>query len=73
MTIEFQPNSNTAFGACKEDLDHHSKLFGTASKGVDTSPVGMVQRGIYPVSYLDQFPPESMFFDSIQACKTTKE
>ncbi len=29
-------NSNTDFVVCKEDLDHHSKVFGTALKGVDT-------------------------------------
>jgi hypothetical protein len=66
-------NSNTDFVVCKEDLDHHSKVFGTALKGVDTSPVGMVNRGIYPKSYLDQFSSESKFFESIQAYKATKE
>jgi hypothetical protein len=66
-------HSNTDFVVCKEDLDHHSKVFGTALNGVDTSPVGMVHRGIYPKSYLDAFPSESMFFDSIQAYKATKE
>lgn len=73
MPITYQPNSNTDFMVCQEDLVHHSKVFGNASKGVDTSPVGMVKRGIYPISYLDQFPPESNFFESIQAFKASKE
>ena len=73
MTIKFQGNKDKSFMFCQVDLEHHSKVFGTASKGVDTSPVGMVQRGIYPLSYLEVFPSDSMFFDAIELYKTTKE
>jgi hypothetical protein len=72
MSMEFKSKSNNNFEVCKVDLDHHSKVFGSATKGVDTSPVGMVKRGVCPMSYLDQFPSESKFFDSIQAFKASK-
>lgn len=70
MSIKFKPDSNNSIVFCKEDLDHHSRVFSTASNGVDTSPVGMVSRGALSISYLDQFPSESEFFDSIQDFKS---
>jgi len=56
---------------CKEDLEHHAKVIGTTGGDVDTSPVGMVKRGIYPISYLDQFPEYSSHYKSIQTYKST--
>jgi len=69
MNSEFHLNPNADFAVCKEDFDHHNKVLGPTSKGDDTSPVGMVKRGLYPITYLDKFTSESQYFDRIQAFK----
>jgi hypothetical protein len=53
----------------KEDITHHCKVFGTASTGVDLSPVACVERGFFPVDYLDSFTSESKHFNDIQNWK----
>lgn len=52
-----------------EDLSHHMLVIGTSCGGVDTTPVGLVDRGVFPESYLDKFTSDSIYFDSIAEWK----
>jgi hypothetical protein len=65
----FTPSSESKEVAV-EDLSHHSKVIGTASKGVDLSPVACVERGVFSVDYLEQFTEKSIHFKKIQEWKS---
>lgn len=67
--IVFTPTPEDGAGIAPEDIKHHSKVFGTASKGVDTSPVACVERGMFPIEYLDEFTEKSSHFQDIQRWK----
>jgi hypothetical protein len=54
---------------CAADLDHHSKVVGTTGGNVDTSPVACVKRGVFPIDYLDKFPPDSIYAAQIAEFK----
>lgn len=65
----FTPTSKDDLVIAPEDSKHHSKVFGTSSKGVDISPVGCIERGVFPIEYLDQFTEKSSYFQEIQKWK----
>lgn len=61
---------------CKEDIKHHTRFFGTGSFGggrKTPTPVELLTFtgafGVVPDDYLDQFPPESEYYEDIQKFK----
>jgi hypothetical protein len=68
--VMFAKKKSDLWIIASEDLEHHTGVFGTASKNIDVSPVGCVKRGVFPESYLDKFTPDSIYYEQILEWKT---
>lgn len=73
LTTEFEEK---AIWICKEDLEHHTKFFGTGSfTDGRTTPTPIEafelteQFGVVPPDYLDRFTIASQWYEEIQVYK----
>lgn len=74
--FQFKPDDQAEVWFCQADMSHHMRFFATGSfkDGRNTpTPVevceSLLPLGLIEESYLDSFPPSSVWYDEIQAYK----